>query len=165
MLLESHKRYVSHRDEACITSMLTQYDPVSEEDFIVMLDICKCFRKPSADNLCEILSELAHQEVTQHPRHFANSFRQMFKAVTNHLFGPKDDLIEFYKKREPTNKKFIRAFKTSTTDTMNDENRNVISHLHRYIKSPKQVLASQSAITCSKLTIETLEQGVKYVQS
>ena len=24
---------------------------------------------------------------------------------------------------------------------------------------------SQSAITCSKLTIETLEQGVKYVQS
>ena len=26
-------------------------------------------------------------------------------------------------------------------------------------------LVSQSAITCSKLTIETLEQGVKYVQS
>ena len=25
--------------------------------------------------------------------------------------------------------------------------------------------ASQPAITCSKLTIETLEQGVKYVQS
>ena len=24
---------------------------------------------------------------------------------------------------------------------------------------------SQSAITCSKLTVETLEQGVKYVQS
>ena len=26
-------------------------------------------------------------------------------------------------------------------------------------------LISQSAFTCSKLTIETLEQGVKYVQS
>ena len=26
-------------------------------------------------------------------------------------------------------------------------------------------VASQLAITCSKLTIETLEQGVKYVQS
>ena len=26
-------------------------------------------------------------------------------------------------------------------------------------------LSSQPAITCSKLTIETLEQGVKYVQS
>ena len=26
-------------------------------------------------------------------------------------------------------------------------------------------LISQSSITCSKLTIETLEQGVKYVQS
>ena len=28
-----------------------------------------------------------------------------------------------------------------------------------------QGVASQPAFTCSKLTIETLEQGVKYVQS
>ena len=27
------------------------------------------------------------------------------------------------------------------------------------------IIISQPAITCSKLTIETLEQGVKYVQS
>ena len=31
-------------------------------------------------------------------------------------------------------------------------------------RSMQQVL-TQSTITCSKLTIETLEQGVKYVQS
>ena len=28
-----------------------------------------------------------------------------------------------------------------------------------------KILGSQSAFTCSKLIIETLEQGVKYVQS
>ena len=28
-----------------------------------------------------------------------------------------------------------------------------------------RVMATQPAFTCSKLTIETLEQGVKYVQS
>ena len=28
-----------------------------------------------------------------------------------------------------------------------------------------QIVKSQPAFTCSKLTIETLEQGVKYVQS
>ena len=33
------------------------------------------------------------------------------------------------------------------------------SHIHQFI------LLTQPAITCSKLTIETLEQGVKYVQS
>ena len=32
-------------------------------------------------------------------------------------------------------------------------------------KDAKSAINSQSAITCSKLTIETLEQGVKYVQS
>ena len=29
----------------------------------------------------------------------------------------------------------------------------------------KQMIRSKPAFTCSKLTIETLEQGVKYVQS
>ena len=37
MLLESFKWYVSHRDEVCITSMLTQYDPESEEELIDVL--------------------------------------------------------------------------------------------------------------------------------
>ena len=31
--------------------------------------------------------------------------------------------------------------------------------------SPLDVAMSQPTFTCSKLTIETLEQGVKYVQS
>ena len=32
------------------------------------------------------------------------------------------------------------------------------------IPKPKAMSANQPAITCSKLTIETLEQGMKYVQ-
>ena len=33
------------------------------------------------------------------------------------------------------------------------------------VEPSKELLSTQPAITCSKLTIETLEQGVKYVQS
>ena len=36
---------------------------------------------------------------------------------------------------------------------------------YRYFQQRYSKLISQSAITCSMLTIETLEQGVKYVQS
>ena len=35
----------------------------------------------------------------------------------------------------------------------------------RWINMLEFVPTAQPAITCSKLTIETLEQGVKYVQS
>ena len=35
----------------------------------------------------------------------------------------------------------------------------------KYYNEEREVLASQPAITCSKLAIETLQQGVKYVQS
>ena len=36
---------------------------------------------------------------------------------------------------------------------------------HKYKLNKFKRLISQPAFTCSKLTIETLEQGVKYVQS
>ena len=32
-------------------------------------------------------------------------------------------------------------------------------------KSNKLIILTKSAFTCSKLTVETLEQGVKYVQN
>ena len=40
----------------------------------------------------------------------------------------------------------------------------VKSHLIKQIDKCPRVVITQPAITCSKLTIETLEQGVKYIQ-
>ena len=41
-----------------------------------------------------------------------------------------------------------------------------VSKLVNFVKSPQSEReAIQPSITCSKLTIETLEKGVKYVQS
>ena len=42
----------------------------------------------------------------------------------------------------------------------------IFSLKNNLLKQHNQILViTQPAITCSKLTIETLEQGVKYVQS
>ena len=38
-------------------------------------------------------------------------------------------------------------------------------HLFRNVQNGTCITLSQSAFTCSKLTIKTLEQGVRYVQS
>ena len=99
MVLESFKPDVSHGDESCITSLLTQYDLKSEEDLINVLVAYKCFRKPSEDIFHEILSHLAHQEIVHHPKYIANLFRLVLEVVKNHPFGSKHDLVEFYKKR------------------------------------------------------------------
>ena len=95
-LLESFKRYGSEGGEAYLTSILTQYNPESEENFMDTLDTCRCFQIfCNTDNLLEVLSELTHQEIIQHPMYVANSFCQVFKAVINFAFGSKDDLVEF----------------------------------------------------------------------
>ena len=41
----------------------------------------------------------------------------------------------------------------------------VLNLMQNKLKDAKILNCSQPAITCSKVTIETLEQGVKYVQS
>ena len=41
----------------------------------------------------------------------------------------------------------------------------VISHVLKYVYLAPIWVGTQPAITCSKLTIETVEQCVKYVQS
>ena len=41
----------------------------------------------------------------------------------------------------------------------------LIDFVDKRIQNPVKYIRSQPAFNCSKLTIETLEQGVKYVQS
>ena len=36
---------------------------------------------------------------------------------------------------------------------------------YSFLHGSNEMIPSQPAVTCSKLTIETLDQGVKYVQS
>ena len=54
--------------------------------------------------------------------------------------------------------------KTDTYTFSNDQTTYIINHKFDCNKNCL-VYLTQPAITCSKLTIETLEQGVKFVQS
>ena len=47
--------------------------------------------------------------------------------------------------------------------SLEQEPKNYLQNIYPWILN--QIQNSQSAFTCSKLTIDTLEQGVKYVQS
>ena len=54
--------------------------------------------------------------------------------------------------------------KPSSTEKMRTTP-NLLMTSWKILLTPSKIVISQPAITCSKLTIETLEQGVKYVQS
>ena len=52
-----------------------------------------------------------------------------------------------------------------TSDQLNDQFLNRVIFGWAYELNSNREKCTQPAITCSKLTIETVEQGVKYVQS
>ena len=56
------------------------------------------------------------------------------------------------------NKTIIKIIKKEVKENMNPQ-------LRRKVKCNNVTIPTQWAFTCSKLTLETLEQGVEYVQS
>ena len=71
----------------------------------------------------------------------------------------------FISKSENMNFNYVFIYEINTS---NDRHPPQIDNLIRHIKNEAYKCfksSTQPAIACSKLTIETLEQGVKYVQS
>ena len=60
---------------------------------------------------------------------------------------------------------FKYCFLTNVPSSLNFTNQEIRYNLRIHFLFYKQTFLTQPAFTCSKLTIETLEQGVKYVQS
>ena len=60
---------------------------------------------------------------------------------------------------------FLWPLKTLESQIFQNFKENIGQKWVNDIQEKKQRMLSQSAFTCSKLTIETLEQGVKYVKS
>ena len=130
MLLDSFQNYVSMDEKETIKETLSHFD--ESEELLDLLSSYRCFRKPTKDNIKNILVEIAHQEIIQKPRYVSNCFSQEFKRykLPSQLQSV-SNLFEFYTQRKPTSKKVIKAL---TFDVANDQERIVQGHLCRYLK-------------------------------
>lgn len=76
--------------------------------------------------------ELANQEIIQRPRYIANAFADVFKRARSHLFTNMEQLLEFYKNRQPTNRKVVKLLAANPS---NDNQNDIFSHLKQFVKS------------------------------
>ena len=93
-----------------------------------------------------VLNKIQSQTVIYKP-----SFPQAGNGSKNFLLYPLHSNEEFYHDQLLLGHEFVSSKLFSTFES--------------YIGTSDGGLIPQSAITCSNLTLETLEQGVKYVQS
>ena len=67
-----------------------------------MLGDYKPKRIPTAENVTELLTEMAHVELIQKPRYIANCLAQFLKKLKKSPSGTKDNLKDFYRSKSPT---------------------------------------------------------------
>ncbi|XP_077861690.1 uncharacterized protein LOC144342330 [Saccoglossus kowalevskii] len=109
---------------------ISDFNAVDEEDLTDALDNHQCRKLPSADNMREIILEIAHKEIIQEPMSVADCWRKILLPLSSTICS--DNINKFYEDKKPNPKKVIKQLQFP--DQMNTEEKIVGNHLQRYIR-------------------------------
>ena len=133
LLLDSFKLYVSADEKEVIDACMDGHFDINNEDTLDFLSSYKCFRVANAENINEIIFQLAHQEIVQRPKYIAACWSTMLKCLT--VFDPFktiEDLRSMYEEKTVSPKKVLKLL---SAQPGNDAERESFDHLKRFVKS------------------------------
>ncbi|XP_028417758.1 uncharacterized protein LOC114542297 [Dendronephthya gigantea] len=109
LLLDSFKLYVSTDEKEIIDACMNGKFDNKNKDILEFLNSYKCFRLANAENISEIIFQLAHQEIVQRPKYIAACWSTMLKCLT--VFDPfksVEDLRMMYEEKTVSPKKVLK---------------------------------------------------------
>ena len=131
-LIDSFKKYVSPDENALLERVLSPDVSVEDidnnEELKDFLDDFKCRSLVKKDNISEIVSEIALQELVQKPHIMASCWQDAFSVIMPVLGESIDDI---YQRMEPSSKKVIKLLCANTNI---DAEKESFGYLKRYIK-------------------------------
>ena len=102
------------------------------DELMDVLTTYKCYSMPTAENLEEIVMQLAYQEIIQKPRYIAACWHSIFKAVRFPSNMNPVNMSDIYKMVLPTGDKIVGLFHASPSS---DQERQCMDHLKRFTKN------------------------------
>ncbi|KAK2554188.1 hypothetical protein P5673_024547 [Acropora cervicornis] len=108
-LLSSFRLYISEDERETLQKCIKGKTDSNDDDVLDLLSNYKCYRTPTKENIAQIVSELAHQEIVQKPRYVMNCWAPIMKPL---IALP--DLQSFvaienlYDIKKPTAKKILK---------------------------------------------------------
>ena len=117
-LLEAFFVFVSH-DEAEILKQCTEADfDLNSDEFLDVLSSCKYHKAPNKDNVLEVISQLAHQELVQKPKYVSNCWSPIVARLKNlPQFRSLEELAKLYLSRKPTGRKVVKLLEGEPSTT------------------------------------------------
>ena len=131
-LLSSFRLYITAYEREVFDKIQDGEFP-EEDELLDFLGNYKTYKKPSKENVKQIILELAHQELIQKPKYIA----QCWSAIVEELrqlqsFGSPQAIAELYAMKTPTTKKVLKAITCEQTDTAG---RQCLEFLQKFIRS------------------------------
>ena len=158
-LLSSFKLYISEDERETLQRCLEETIEDDNDDVLDFLSNYKCYRNPTRQNILQIVSELAHQEIIQKPRYAMNCWAPILKPMT---FLPDFQSVvtleNLYEVKRPTAKKILKLIKS---EPVTDQERQCLDHLKRYIRSLQgkslslflQFITGSDIISCDTIEV------------
>lgn len=127
-LVDSFLRYVTESDRKIFDLCRTDFESVDQEELIELLDLHSCRRVVNADNVEQLLEELAHQKLIQEPAFVIERWSNVLMPIRSEL----EDITAAYECLQPTSRKIMRSIIFPTT--MNDQQKQIGKYLNTYLR-------------------------------
>lgn len=158
-LLSSFHLYISEDERETLEKCLKESFDDDNDDVFDFLSNYKCYRTPTKENILQIVSELAHQEIIQKPRYVTNCWAPILKPLI--AFPDFQSLVtleNLYDIKRPTAKKIVKLIKS---EPVTDQERQCLDHLKKYIRSLQgsslsvflQFITGSDIISCDSIEV------------
>ena len=158
-LLSSFHLYISEDERETLEKCLKESFDDDNDDVFDFLSNYKCYRTPTKENILQIVSELAHQEIIQKPRYVTNCWAPILKPLI--AFPDFQSLVtleNLYDIKRPTAKKIVKLIKS---EPVTDQERQCLDHFKKYIRSLQgsslsvflQFITGSDIISCDSIEV------------
>ena len=158
-LIASILQYLSKDEKEMVEKALNDQNfEFQSEEFFEFLEQFRVRSLVNAENIKEIISEIARQELVQKPHIMASSWKTHFESLKRtEEFSCKSAVKQFFEKVMPSSKKLIKLISALPKD---EGERDALSYFKRYIRGLKEEMLKKllQFLTGSELLIfKTLE--------
>ena len=131
LLIDSFLAYLSKDERELVKLALNKgLDKEHEEEWLELLDRFGCKTIPNAEQVGDIVLEIAHKELVQTPRYIIDSWSTPLLVLQQEFQTP-DQLQQFFERGKPTTKKVI-ALLDANAET--NAQRETMSYLKQYVR-------------------------------
>ncbi|XP_041938181.1 uncharacterized protein LOC121699809 [Alosa sapidissima] len=127
-LVDIFLRYVTESERMVLDSCRSDFESVDQEELLEIMDLHSCRRVPTADNIEQLLEELAHQKLIQEPAFVIEQWSNVMAPFRSELEG----ISVAYENLHPTLRKVMRSLSYPTT--VNNQQKQIGKYLGTYLR-------------------------------